>query len=145
MMRGPTDAEIKSAEERLMRARREVLARSLRVQIAGRAAMVKPVTLLAVAGVAGVAGYLMFQRPPVREVEVPRWSFRRQPTTASTATTAVATTSIAALVVSFALRYAMQRLPGIGMRLIEDTLRKRGRPLHRDGAATPRYGSASLH
>ena len=143
-MRGPTDAEIKSAEERLMRARREVLARSLRVKIAGRAALVKPVTLLGVAGAAGIAGYLMFRRPVA--VEVPRWSFRRQPTTASTATTAAASTSIAGLVVAFAMRYAMQRLPGIGIKLVEDTLRKRGMwPLHRAGEAPPRYGSASLH
>jgi len=117
VIHAPSSHEILLAEQRLMQARREVAADAVRLQTAVRATLAKPSTLLGVAGAAGVAGYLIFRRPR---------AVRAAPSDAATG--AVASTSVAGIVVAFAMRYAMQRLPGIGLQLIE-------RAMHRGGSA----------
>lgn len=117
MIRGPSHHEILLAEQRLMQARRETAADAVRLQTAVRATLARPSTLLGVAGAAGVAGYLTFRRSRVRvEHTAP----------SGAATTEVASTSLAGIIVAFAMRYAMQRLPGIGLQLIERAMRRGG-------------------
>ena len=117
MIHAPSSHEILLAEQRLMKARREVAADAVRLQTAVRATLAKPSTLLGVAVAAGVAGYLIFRRPR---------AVRAAPLDAATG--AVASTSMAGILIAFAMRYAMQRLPGIGLQLIE-------RAMHRGASA----------
>ena len=153
----PSDEEIKLAEGRITDARHELVASRARARAALRDGLVKPWFLLGVALAAGAAGYLLFRRPAQAEVArnwlsrwpalSARWEELRAhlpsfggPSTAATATTAAGATSLAGLVVAFAMRYAMQRLPKIGLRLVEDALRKQR------SVATPSYPSgASVH
>lgn len=153
----PSDEEIKRAERRLTDARRDLAASRVRARAALRAALVKPWTLLSVALAAGAAGYVLFKRPAQTEVArnwlsrwpalSARWEAMRAhlpsiggPSTAATATTAVGATSLAGLVLAFASRYAMQQLPRIGLRLVEDAIRKQR------AGVSPSYSSGtSLH
>ena len=152
----PSDKEIELAEARLIDARRELATGRTRARAAFRAAMVKPWTLAGVVLAAGAAGYFLFRRPPQVEAAknwLSRWpalsaqwdTLRSHlptfggPSTATTATTAAGATSVAGLVVAFAMRYAMQRLPRIGLQIVEQALR-------RQRAVGPSYPSgASLH
>lgn len=138
-MRKPTDNEILLAEQRLVQARREAVASADRLKTAFRNALASPRTLLGVAGVAGLLGYLVFKPAAPRRREAPAPS-----TAATAATAAAASTSMAGIVMAFTMRYAMQRLPGIGFRLVEEAFRRsdsgRSRqgmpPLQRPAAAT---------
>lgn len=156
-LHAPSDEEIRLAEGRLTDARRELAASKVRARSALRAALVKPWTLLGVALAAGAAGYVLFKRPAQADVAknwLSRWpalsahweAMRAHlpsfggPSTAATATTAAGATSLVGIVVAFAMRYAMQRLPRIGLQIVEQALRRQR------AAATPSYPSgASLH
>ena len=148
-MHAPTDQEIEQAEARVTQSRRDFHSSRARVRPAFRATLAKPATLLAVAIAAGAAGYYIFRRP---QVKVPdnwlsrwpalseRWAELRSklpgggPSPATTAATAAAaSTSVMGIVMALAMRYAMQRLPGIGFRVIEQAVRR----------GTARYGSSS--
>ena len=154
-LRAPSDEEIKLAEGRVTDARHELAASRVRARATLRDALVKPGTLLGVALAAGAAGYLLFRRPG--QVEVARnWLSRRPalsarweavrahlpsfggPSTTTTAATAAGATSLAGIIIAFATRYAMQRLPGIGLRFVEDAIRKQRT------STTPSYPSGTL-
>lgn len=162
MMHAPTHHEILLAEQKLIRSRRELAASKVRLRAAFRATLAKPSTLLGAAGAGAIAGYLLFRRPRVQsEAEDARnwlsrwpalsekWEALRahlphvsvgEPSTTTTAATAAGATSLAGLIFTFASRYAIRRLPGIGLRLVEDALRKQR------AAARPSYPSgSSLH
>jgi hypothetical protein len=114
-MHAPSSHEILLAEQRLMQVRRGLARDGVRLKTAVHAALSRPSTLLGVAGAAGLAGYLMFRPPHVRVEHT---------TTSGAATAAVASTSMAGIIVAFAMRYAMQRLPGIGVQLVERAMRR---------------------
>ena len=116
MIHAPSDEEIGRVEEKITRARREFLAGAENSHRALHDALAKPTTLLGVAGTAGLAGYLMFRRRPTRIVRSSQ---------ASQATAAAASTSLAGIVLACAMRYATQRLPGLGMKLVGEAMRKR--------------------
>ena len=157
MMHAPTHHEILLAEQRLIQSRRELAAGTVRLRTAFRATLAKPTTLLAAAGAGAIAGYLLFKRPAQVEVArtwlsrwpalSERWEAMRAhlpsvggPSTTTTAATAAGTTSLAGLIFAFATRYAMQRLPRIGLHMVEDAIRKQRT------ATTPSYPSGtSLH
>ena len=156
MIRAPTNHEILLAEQNLMRSRRELIAGGQRLKTAFRNTLAKPSTLLGIGFAAGAAGYFLFRRPPVAVAVswLDRWPALRDkwlelrahlpsiggPSTAATETTAAGATSLAGIILAFATRYAMQRLPGIGLRMVEDAIRKPRT------ATTPSYPSGnSLH
>ena len=156
-LRAPSDQEIERAEGRLTAARRDLAASRVRAKAALRAALVKPGILLGVALAAGAAGYFLFRRQAQVEVArswlsrwpalSARWEAMRAhlpslggPSSTTTAATAAGATSLAGIIFAFAMRYAMQRLPRIGLRLVEDAMRKQRT------ATTPSYPSGtSLH
>ena len=165
MIRAPTNHEILLAEQNLMRSRRELAAGRLRLRTAFRNTLAKPSTLLGIAVAAGAAGYFLFRRPPVAAAAVnwlDRWpalsekwaelrahlpSFGGPSSTTTAATAAAASTSVMGIALAFAMRYAAQRLPAIGLRMVEQAVRKgvaarKGRA----GATSQTYPSAtSLH
>ena len=156
MMHGPSDEEIERAEGRVTQSRRAFVASRARARTALRATLVKPVTLFGVALAAGAAGYLIFKRPQVKAADDwrARWSALRASfpnwgaSSSGTATAAAASTSVAGIIVAFAMRYAMQRLPGIGLRLAEQAVRKGAAWSRAERASTApsNYRSAtSLH
>jgi hypothetical protein len=162
MMHAPSRHEILLAEQRLIQSRRELAAGKARLRTAFRATLAKPGTLLGAAGAGAIAGYLLFRRPAAQaEVEdarnwlsrwpalSERWQALRAhlpnvsvggPSTTTTAATAAGATSLAGIILAFATRYAMQRLPGIGLRLVEDAIRKQ-----RTGRASAYPSGTSLH
>jgi hypothetical protein len=120
MMKAPTDNEILLAEQRLDQARQEVVASAARLQSEFRATLAKPSTLIGVAVAAGLLGYYLFKpsrrpRRPARRVRARRAEDR---------TTDETSKSLASIVVAFAMRYAMQRLPAVGMQLLDKTFHK---------------------
>jgi hypothetical protein len=162
MIRAPTNHEILLAEQNLMRSRRELAAGRQRLGTAFRNALAKPSTLLGVGLAAGAAGYFLFRRPPVAGAvsRLDRWpalrdklselrahlpSFGGPSSTATAATAAAASTSVMGIVLAFAMRYAMQRLPAIGFRWVEQAVRK-GAASRAGRSTSPSYGSTpSLH
>ena len=136
-LKPPSDEEIRAAELRLQQAERDLSEGKKRAKAAVVDFVVKPATLLGIAAVAGVAGYMIFRKPKV--VEVPDdWRARlskwtkglvppRAPTQTETAvTTAATTTGVMGIIIALAMRYATRQLPGIGLRLFNEAMRKRG-------------------
>jgi len=162
MIRAPTNHEILLAEQNLMRSRRDLSAARLRLKTAFRDTLAKPSTLLGVVLAAGAAGYFLFRRPPVAAAVnwLDRWPALSEkwaelrahlpsfggPSSATTAATAAAgSTSVMGIALAFAMRYAAQRLPAIGFRLVEQAVRK-GVASRAGRSTSPSYGSApSLH
>jgi len=99
MKRAPSLADIEAAELAVVRARRDARAALGRLNHAVRTSIARPSSLALVAAVAGALGYLA-GRP-----------IRRAPQSSSPAEGGVAKTSAAALLLGFASRYLMRRLP----------------------------------
>jgi hypothetical protein len=109
-MQAPSDSEIEQAEQRLVQARGEVSTGTTRLNAELREFLAKPATLLGVAGIAALAGYLIFKPRPEKKVKVklvPEGSSQAQ------------SGSILGLLAAFAMRYAMKQIPGMGSRLVE--------------------------
>ena len=165
MIRAPTNHEILLAEQDLMRSRRELAAGRVRLKTAFRNTLAKPSTLLGVGLAAGAAGYFLFRRPPAAAVAanwLDRWpalsekwtelrahlpTFGGPSSTTTAATAAAASTSVMGIALAFAMRYAAQRLPAIGFRLVEQAVRKGvASRAGKSGPVSPSYRSApSLH
>lgn len=122
MMKAPTDNEIMLAEQRISDAKRDFSLARARANEAFQDTLVKPGTLLGVAGVSAALGYFLFKTPQ----PAPRTPGEAPSTTSTAATAAVASTSMAGLVMAFVMRYAMQQLPGIGMGIVRQAMRHRG-------------------
>jgi hypothetical protein len=135
-MRAPTDDEIMQAEKQVTEARREFSAARSRANVAFHDALVKPGTLLGVAGASALLGYYVFKQPASQPRRRGKPSSSEAPsTTATAATAAVASTSMAGIVMAFVMRYVMQQLPGIGMGIVRQAIR------HRGGAGTTGTGA----
>jgi hypothetical protein len=121
MMNAPTDNEIMLAEQRLSDARRALKEGASRTNTALRSALVEPRTLIGVAGVSGLVGYLIFRTRTVR------YEYRAgAPSTAATAATAAAaSTSLVGIVMAFAMRYAMQHVSGLGLRYFNQAMNRK--------------------
>jgi hypothetical protein len=119
MMHAPTDNEILLAEQRLNESRRQMVAATSRSKAALRDALVKPGTLLGVAGASALAGYLLFRPPRVQRVNVSTGPS----STTTAATAAAASTSMAGIVMAFVMRYAMRQFSGTGMHMLKQVLR----------------------
>ena len=146
----PTDEEIRTAELRLQQAERDLSEGSKRAKSAALDVAVHPVTLLAIAVAAGVAGYMLFKRPPVVPEDwrsrLTKWTKGlvppRAPTQAETAaTTAATTTGVMGIIVALAMKYATRQLPGIGFKLLNQAMRKRGA----FGTRVPARSGTTLH
>lgn len=133
-MKNPSDAEIEAAERRIEKAERDLASGKKRAKAAIVDFLVKPVTLLGIGIAACALGYYAFKKPPpvpddwrAKLSKMTRgWIPQRAPTQAETAATAAASTGIMGIVVALAMKYATSQLPGIGYRLLEQSLRKRG-------------------
>jgi hypothetical protein len=122
MMKRPTDEEIRAAELRVEQAERDFGTGKVRTRAALIDTLVKPTTLLGIAAVSGVAGYLLFKPQPKAPVKVQwPWQPRVSPEAKQTAGA-----SLLSLVAALGVRYAMRHLPGIGYRVLGQALRKRG-------------------
>lgn len=100
MMRAPTHSAIDAAELRVALARRNTWDDLGRVRVAFRTALARPSTLALIAGAAGLFGFWIARRPEPQA-------------TAASKTGAATTNATAGLVLTFIVRYAMQRLPRI--------------------------------
>jgi hypothetical protein len=96
MKRAPTRSEINAAEFNLAQAQQDVIDSLRRLRVAVRETLARPSTLAVVGGAAGLLGFWLARRP--RGAPAPT-DTARQKTTAR------------GLILAFATRYAMQRLP----------------------------------
>ena len=112
MMRAPTRAAIRGAEQRVAQSGQDTRDSLRRVQVAFRAALVRPLTLALVAGAAGLLAF---------------WCIRRvqRPATVSSGSAGLAVTASAkGLALAIIMRYGMQGLPFI-VQKIKAVLAKR--------------------
>lgn len=149
-LKPPSDEEIRAAELRLQQAERDLSEGRKRARAALLDFAVHPVTLLGIAVAAGVAGYLLFKPPPVVPEDwrsrLTKWTKGlvppRAPTKAETAaTTAATTTGVMGIIVALAMKYATKQLPGIGFKLFNQAMRKRGAY----GTPVPARAVTTLH
>ncbi len=146
-MRAPTDNEIMLAEQRLCDARRDASAAATRARTTIRDAMVKPGTLLGVAGAAGLIGYLFFKHPK-HDPEQRRWWSApdgQRSSTSDADTAGTASNSLVSGVVAFIMRIAMKQASGIGMGLFKQAIGHRARKPMEQGVPLPVRPNVTLH
>lgn len=118
MTRAPTLAAIDAAELRVALARRNTWDDLGRVRVAFRTTLARPSTLALIAGAAGLLGFWIARRP------------EPQATPTSKGSGAATTNATAGLVLTFIVRYALQRLPRI-LEQVWAARQKRGIPVVR--------------
>ena len=107
MNRAPSRAAIYAAELRVGEAKRATRENAQRARTALRERLAQPTTLIAVFAASAAGGFLLARRNKQTKVKV------RYRSSADSAKTAAASTSIAGLVLAFAMRYAMERAPAL--------------------------------